>query len=70
MKNMKKLISAALVAAVCVSCTACAKAPDMSDVFKDNEKISYSTSYTQLSDKTETLTFVPGETKTVEFTLN
>lgn len=51
MKNMKKLISAALVAAVCVSCTACAKSPDMSDVFKDNEKISYSTSYTQLSDK-------------------
>ena len=48
---MKKLISAALVAAVCVSCTACAKTPDMSDVFKDNEKISYSTSYTQLSDK-------------------
>ena len=48
---MKKLISAALVAAVCVSCTACAKSPDMSDVFKDNEKISYSTSYTQLSDK-------------------
>ncbi len=51
MKNMKKLISAALVAAVCFSCTACAKMPDMSDVFKDNEKISYSTSYAQLSDK-------------------
>lgn len=52
MNKIKKALCFALAFGVVLSTSACAKTTaDLSDVFKDNTKISYSEKYTQLSSK-------------------
>ena len=51
MKLLKNFALAAALAAICVLCSSCASKPKLIDTAANNEKLSYSESYTELSEK-------------------
>ena len=51
MKLLKIFALAAALAAICVLCSSCASKPKLIDTAANNEKLSYSESYTELSEK-------------------